>query len=433
MKGDYAMTGPAHNTRLQGSKLALARFVWFILAITSFIVAVAAIPVVLSPKIYTCPADPCYSPALGPVDQAALPGLGLSLDAYTRYFAVVETIPTLLAFLAVGVIIFWRRSDDLMSILTSLFLLTFSMGLSSAHLSDHSLWRIPSFLLISVGSTLLVILFYLFPDGRFAPSWMKWFALAIALHGLAGLYARLFAPGLMENPLLNIIPYFLLLAIAFGSQVYRYLRVSTSLQRQQTKWIVMAAFMMPFSDLFIRSVILPWLFLALTEPGANRVLFNMVTVPIFRAIPFVLVPVSFGVAILRYRLWDIDLIIRRTLTYSCLTAALALVYFSTILLLQGVVNSLPGANTPIITVASTLAVAALFSPLRRQIQNFIDRRFYRQKYNTDKVMAAFSTTLRDEVNLERLTNSILGVVDQTMQPSHLSLWMREPRNEREPD
>jgi hypothetical protein len=161
-------------------------------------------------------------------------------------------------------------------------------------------------------------------------------------------------------------------------------------------------------------------------PGASRVIYNMITVPIFRGLPFILVPVSFALAILRYRLWDIDVLIRRTLVYGLLTGSLALVYFGSVVLLQGVVDTFLGGSSPAVTVISTLAVAALFTPLRRRIQDFIDRRFYRHKYNAEQVLSAFSQTLRDEVDLDRLSGSILGVVEETMQPAHLSLWVKEP-------
>jgi hypothetical protein len=136
------------------------------------------------------------------------------------------------------------------------------------------------------------------------------------------------------------------------------------------------------------------------------------------------VAVAAGIAILRYRLWDIDIIIRRTLVYSTLTLTLGLVYLGCILLSRTIVAPLTGSSELAI-VASTLAIAALFSPLRRRIQNLIDKRFYRRKYDAAKVLAAFGTTLRDETDLERLTTEMLRVVDETMQPEFVGLWLRQ--------
>jgi hypothetical protein len=137
-------------------------------------------------------------------------------------------------------------------------------------------------------------------------------------------------------------------------------------------------------------------------------------------------PIAIGVAVLRHRLWDIDLIIRRTLVYSILTMILTLIYFGSVVVLQNMLAfffQLDSSNVAI--VLSTLAIAALFTPLRGHIQERIDRRFYRQKYNAEKVLAAFSTTLRDEVDFDRLADLILEVVQETMQPAQVSLWLRD--------
>jgi hypothetical protein len=138
-----------------------------------------------------------------------------------------------------------------------------------------------------------------------------------------------------------------------------------------------------------------------------------------------LLPLTFGVAILRYRLWDIDLLIRRTLVYALLTAGLAGVYFLSVVVLHTLVGALTGESSSVlVTVLSTLAIAALFTPLRRRVQAFIDRRFYRRKYDAARTLATFGAALRDEVDLTSLEARLVAAVDETMQPAHVGLWRR---------
>jgi hypothetical protein len=137
-----------------------------------------------------------------------------------------------------------------------------------------------------------------------------------------------------------------------------------------------------------------------------------------------LIPLSIGVAVLRSRLFDIDVIINRTLVYGSLTAALAVVYFSGVVVLQQLFRALSGGESQLAIVASTLAIAALFQPLRRRVQAFIDRRFYRNKYDAARTLAEFSSKLRDETDLGTLSEDLVGVVRETMQPEYVSLWLR---------
>jgi uncharacterized membrane protein YhdT len=138
------------------------------------------------------------------------------------------------------------------------------------------------------------------------------------------------------------------------------------------------------------------------------------------------IPIAIGIAILRYRLYDIDLLINRTLVYGSLTLMLALVYFGGVTATQAVFTALTGQERlpQLVVVASTLVIAALFNPLRRRIQFFIDRRFYRRKYDARKTLETFSSQLRNETDLEALGDDLVGVVMETMQPAHVSLWLR---------
>jgi len=198
-----------------------------------------------------------------------------------------------------------------------------------------------------------------------------------------------------------IVPLFFLV---LSSQIYRYLRVSGRVERDQTKWflfgLVVAVAFPQVAGLFV------------TLPGEVEV------------IAFMAIPLGIGVGVLRYHLWDIDVIIRKALVYTALTALLALVYFGGVVLLQRLFGALTGVEqSPLAVVLSTLVIAALFAPLRRRIQDGIDRRFYRKKYDAQQVLAQFAVTARDETDLDALTGELARVVQETLQPEGVSVTL----------
>jgi hypothetical protein len=180
-------------------------------------------------------------------------------------------------------------------------------------------------------------------------------------------------------------------------------------ERQQLKWFAYAAGVM---------VILFAIWLSAETAG----LLPISTLPF--SVPLIGLPIAAGIAILKYRLYDIDVVINLTLVYGSLTASLVAVYVGSVAFLQGTFRALTGGESQLAVVASTLAIAALFNPSRRRIQAFIDRRFYRKKYDAAKTLETFSAKLRDEVDLDQLTDGLVTVIRETLQPEHASLWLR---------
>ncbi len=207
------------------------------------------------------------------------------------------------------------------------------------------------------------------------------------------------------------------LLLAVVSLVWRW-RLANGTERQQLKWLA-----------YVAAIAALVAAVALTHgmtQGASvlNVLVGAVALGSFT----IGVPVAIGIAILRYRLFDIDVLINRTLVYGTLTAVLALLYIASIVSVGVLLRPLVGANSDLAVVVSTLAIAAVFSPLRRRVQWVIDRRFYRRKYDAQQTLQAFSTNMRDETDVGQLTMELVHVVDRTLQPAHVSLWLREPQN-----
>jgi hypothetical protein len=273
----------------------------------------------------------------------------------------------------------------------------------------------------------LILLLHLFPTGSFLTRRWRWVAVAtiaffvvdaqafafsaqlnvMTQHGSVFVANRL---GVFNFPAwvypMLFVPFALALLGALGSMLMRFVRAQT-VERQQIKWLLYAAALFVVAD----------------------VLSPFVTAPIYQAFVSLLalgMPLAISIAVLRYHLFDIDVIIRKTLVYTLLTVLLGLVYFGSVVLLQELLGRLAGVGkSPLAIVVSTLVIAALFTPLRRRVQNVIDRRFYRKKYDAQRVLAEFALTARDETDLDALTAELARVVQETMQPERVSVWLKE--------
>ncbi|HEU5200570.1 MAG TPA: hypothetical protein VFU32_13105, partial [Ktedonobacterales bacterium] len=328
-------------------------------------------------------------------------------------------------------LLIWRRSDDRMAFFVALLLATFGPIIVNNTVPDTlSFWETPKESMGLIASGLLVLVFLLFPTGRFVPRWTRW---TLAVYLVAQIPFTFFptanVPLLPNNPASQFGWFLALaeLATVVLVQFYRYRRVSSPLQRQQTKWVIFGL-AVPIAVNVIGTV-LPLLFPELTKPDSLYPLaLDQTGFLIILFIPF-----SFGIAILRYRLWDIDAIINKALVYGLLTAFLAAVYVGLIIGLESLARAIIGnaSDEPVVLVVSTLAIAALIQPMRLRIQTIIDRRFYRRKYDAVKTLEKFGTALRNEVDLNELHDQLLAAVEETMQPAHVSLWLRSPERQKE--
>ena len=285
----------------------------------------------------------------------------------------------------------------------------------------------------SLWLAVIPLLFLLFPSGRLPSRRWRWLAAVVVLSFLTLAALMWLSPsailvsvpspfhhdnalGRWADNLTSTAVFFILLAILISaiSVIVRAIR-ARGLERQQFKWLGLASVVMVLAFFFNTELVplLPGVFDALLEAAA-----------------FAGVPLAVGIAVLRYRLWDIDIIIRKTVLYGVLSTLLAVVFYVLVVALQGVFGRVTGNDSPAAVILSTLAIAALFAPLRRAVQNVIDRRFYRRKVDAEKVLADFAATVRDETDLDRLTAELVRVIQEAMQPEHVSVWLREPDNDR---
>jgi hypothetical protein len=323
---------------------------------------------------------------------------------------------------AIAIFLFWRRSNDWMAMLFSLQMITsiaFTTRSLSALQQAYPAVRAPVQFIWLLAFVLIIVTLYLFPDGRFVPRFTR-------LLAVVAVVLVVLSPGLPEGLLslpraqeemadwhwhAAVLGVLALWCTGLFAQIYRYRHVSGPVERQQAKWVM---FLLGcFIAIIALGVVIPSLFLDLPDVWFAAVL--LACVPLAIALP-----VSIAIAILRYHLYDIDRIISRTLAYGLLTVLLGGGYAGVVL---GLGRLLPQGSS-LTVAAATLVVAAAFQPARRRIQQAVDRRFNRRRHDAGRIIEAFGTRLRDQVDLDTLQAELLAVVDQTMQPTSVSLWLR---------
>jgi hypothetical protein len=417
----------ALDTRLQGRWLLLARGLWGVLVIATLVIVFASLPMYLAQLHTPCAGSACGYLQLTPEQAEALKGMGLFPGVYTAS-TVTLTLATLMVCLGVSTLIVWRRSDDPMALIVALLLVALGPLTEMFNVSaSPSPWQVPNQFQSLLFVALFLLVLSLFPTGRFVPRWMRWSFVAF----LAVQVPFTFFPALAALHISAVSLGFLVFVsgvpLLVGAQLYRYRRVSSPRERQQTKWVVFGL-AVPITYMIL-GMVLYLLFPGATSPGS-------LYLPAYAAVQdllLLLIPLSFGFAMLRSRLWDVDVLINRTLVYGVLTIILTTLYVGLVIGLQALLRGMISQDNSVSIMLSTLAIWALFLPLRRRIQRLIDRRFYRHKYDATKIVAAFSTALRNQVDLDQLREQLLAVVQETMQPTHISLWLRTDEHPGNPD
>jgi hypothetical protein len=348
-------------------------------------------------------------------------GWELTPQLYALYGTGI-TVSTGLVFFIIGTIIFARRSDSWMPLFVSFALVlegTQSGGIlySLEHVHESLAWL--AGVLDAMSSVALVSLFFVFPNGRFVPRWTRWIVVLVVMFAISDAFLNVFDI-LDGSPVDSLI----VLGVVFGSmiyaQIYRYRRVSTLEERQQTKWVM-----------FGMVVAIVAASVAVVGTVANPDRTALVALGWFTILNlgFALIPITIAFAITRYRLFDIDVLINRALVYTIVTVVLGASYTGSVLLLQWVLGSLTGSSG-IAVAASTLLAAGLFRPARARVQLRVDRRFYRTRYDTGLTLARFGQSIREEVDLDQLQLELCGVITETMQPQRVTFWISDPMTTR---
>lgn len=416
------MSNDAHATRLPPRYVLPARALW--LALTALTVAayVVTLPIYYANFQSICLSGDCSDQRLNAAQAVAWSNLGYIMPDFAALMIGVYIVFGAF-FLATGILIFLRKADDWLALFVSLTLIVFGLMTfqSDVDALPPSLMRSLVELLTYLGNVSIFVFFAIFPSGRPVPRWIWIFSAVWAVYE----FFEQVAPDLLGRPsrlvpTFNALLFLLMVASSVFAQIYRYRFVSNAREKQQTKWVVYG------TGLGVGTfLVLVTLFGLIPQREMDVRVF--VFGNIFLYLTLLFVPLSITIAILRSRLWDIDIIIRRTVTYAIVVALLTVVYFGSVILLQQLFANLTGARSEVITMLSTLAIAALFIPLRNRVQNAIDKRFNRNKYDAEQILRHFAETVRDETNLENLAADLLNVVNETMQPKSASLWLQQDK------
>jgi signal transduction histidine kinase len=407
--------------RLRGRWLAAARAIWLLIAAVSLILVIFGVPKEFALYRTTCDTSMCDGSQLTAAGARDLAAIGISTTLYASYNLAFE-IFFFVVWFTVAVAIFWRKSDEPLAWFVSLTLLTFGMAFPGfaevTRIFDRNVfWMLVSTPLLFIAICSIVIFFYVFPDGQFVPRWTRFLSAFWLLWTLIWLIAtNLNLTEFYYNT------YYLALAIGVGAQIYRYLRSSNQVQRQQTKWVVfgVTVAIALFLSLNIAAMLFP-------EALHNNPMLEFLAQPAFY-VGMSLIPLSIAMAIFRTHLWDIDGLINRTLVYSALTASVVGLY----ILIVGYLGTLfHSSDNLLISLVATGLVAVLFQPLRARLQRGVNRLLYGERDDPYAVISRLGQRLEATLAPEAVLPTIVETVAQALKLPYVAIALATPQN-REP-
>lgn len=412
-------------------RLLIIRLGWAVLCLLTLIIFGISAPLFFGEMQEICDRGQCALFQLSAGDVTALQRIGFHLDFYA-YYTTTLILTALAGTVLLSAVVLWKQPWNPMAIFASYAFLLFApvfLNPMVVILADLQVnWGHVIQVIQALGIWFAIAFYYLFPDGRFRPRWSRWLAAALAVFALVMIFFSstgevLNFSGSDFQGMYLIFRGFVISGII--TQIYRYQRISTPVEKQQTKWVVLGSAVFGVIPTFYS--IWPYLFSELIQPGLYHFLYFIGggTVNVL-ALFFYLG--CFAIAIQRYHLWEIDFIIRKTLLYSLLTGALSIVYFSGVAISQAALDMDGEHPSPAVIVLITLSLAALFNPLRLRIQDFVDRRFYRQKYDAEKALVDFAAAARNETDLAQLSNHLMKTVRQALQPETITLWLKATKH-----
>ena len=403
--------------RVQGRWLLLARLGWVALVVLTLAIFFASLPVYVAQLQTLCDGTACANKVLLTPEQAgALKGIGLSPGAYAA-FRVALMLALIVVCLVVSTVIAWRRSDDRMALLVALMLVTLGpISLTSTVMAIPSPWQVPNACLCFLALSLLALVFLLFPSGQFVPRWTRW-TLVVFLAGLVPFTFFPNAPFTLNTLALSLLyltylSEFVIIAVV---QLYRYRRVSSPLQRQQTKWVAYGIAVLGI--VFVVGYVL-LIVPGLANPSSPSGSLYQLALAAITPWLVLLIPLSFGFAIFRYRLWDIDLIINRTLVYGTLSACVIGLY----VLLVGYFGALfHTPNDPAISLIATALVAIVFQPLRGLLQRAVNRLMFGQRQAPYQILAHLDQQLAVAMPPEDVLPALVKTIATTLKLPYVAV------------